>query len=90
MPFRNPDSMLNKTNIIEIIEDNDLVFEIKITECLAEKVFREENACDIGFAAVCFADYSLPQAFNPKIKLIRDKTVMQDHKFCNHKYTISE
>ena len=57
---------------------------------MAEKVFREEDACDIGFAAVCFADYALPQAFNPKIKLIRDKTLMQGHEFCNHKYTISE
>ena len=89
LPFRNPDNMLNRTNIIEIVRDEESTFELRITACLAERVFREENACDIGFAAVCSADYALPMAFNPKLRLIRDRTLMQGHACCNHTYVMT-
>jgi hypothetical protein len=26
------------------------------------------------------------KGFNPKIKLVRDKTLMQGHEYCNHRY----
>ncbi len=44
------------------------------------------KAGDRGYAAVCGGDYDWASDFNPKIKLIRDKTLMQDHDGCNHKY----
>jgi len=55
-------------------------------ECLTAEVFREEDAAEIGYATVCHADFALPEGFNPKIKLIRDKTLMQGHDCCNHRY----
>lgn len=82
--FRDP-RMLATLNM-EIIVDTDTVFEIKVTDCLAAESFLVHQAGDIGYAAVCWGDYIWAQGFNPKIKLIRDKTLMQGHLFCNHRY----
>jgi hypothetical protein len=46
------------------------------------------NAADIGFATVCFTDYATAAAFNPKLKMIRSKTLMQGHDCCNHRYVM--
>jgi hypothetical protein len=71
---------------MEIIEDTDTVFEIKVTECLWASVFRDADAGDIGYAGVCYGDYAWARGFNPKIEMVRDKTLMQGHACCNHRY----
>jgi hypothetical protein len=82
--FRDPGMLASLT--MEIIEDTDLVFEIRVTDCLAAESYLPYKAGDIGFAAVCWGDYNWATDFNPKIKLVRDKTLMQGHDCCNHKY----
>jgi hypothetical protein len=82
--FRDPEMLASLT--MEIIEDTDTVFEIRVTDCLAAESFLPYKAGDIGYAAVCWGDYNWASDFNPKIKLIRDKTLMQGHDCCNHKY----
>lgn len=71
---------------MKILEDTDKVFEIKVTECLWAVTFLEADAGDIGYASVCYGDYAWASGFNPKIGLIRDKTLMQGHDCCNHRY----
>lgn len=70
----------------EVVEETDKAFEVKITECLWAKTFQEANAPDIGYASICFPDYAVARAFNPKMKMIRTKTLMQGHDCCNHRY----
>jgi hypothetical protein len=82
--FRDPQMLASLT--MEIIEDTDTVFEIRVTDCLSAESFLPHKAGDIGYAAVCWGDYNWASDFNPKIKLIRDKTLMQGHDCCNHKY----
>lgn len=82
--FRDPAMLASLT--MEVIEDTDTVFEIRVTDCLSAESFLPYKAGDIGYAAVCWGDYSWASDFNPKIKLIRDKTLMQGHDYCNHKY----
>ena len=82
--FRDPGMLASLT--MEIIEDTDKVFEIRITDCLAAESYLPYKAGDIGYAAVCWGDYNWATDFNPKIKLVRDKTLMQGHDCCNHKY----
>ena len=82
--FRDPGMLASLT--MEIIEDTDKVFEIRVTDCLAAESYLPHKAGDIGYAAVCWGDYNWATDFNPKIKLIRDKTLMQGHDCCNHKY----
>jgi hypothetical protein len=82
--FRDPGMLASLT--MEIIEDTDTAFEIKVTDCLSAESFLPSKAGDIGYAAVCWGDYNWASDFNPKIKLIRDKTLMQGHDCCNHRY----
>lgn len=86
--FRDPRMLASLT--MEIIQDTDTVFEIRVTDCLSAESFLPYKAGDIGYAAVCWGDYNWASDFNPKIKLIRDKTLMQGHDCCNHKYIWAE
>ena len=89
-PFRNENSSVGRTIVREIIEDTDQAFEMKITECLTEIVFREANALDLGYACVCHADFGLPEGMDLNFKLVRTKTLMQGHDCCNHRYVLEE
>jgi hypothetical protein len=71
-----------------IIREDDEVFELKFSECLWAKTFREANASEIGYAGVCYQDYAMARSYNPKMSLIREKTLMQGHDCCHFKYTM--
>jgi len=70
----------------EIVEDTDTVFQIKVTECIWAKTFIDAGMEEYGYAHICYGDYSWPKGFNPKIKMERDKTLMQGNDCCNHRY----
>jgi len=70
----------------EIITDNENLFEVKFTECLWAKTFREAEAPEIGYAGVCHQDYAIVKQFNPNLKLIREKTQMHGDDCCHFKY----
>ncbi len=54
--------------VYSVVADSAEAFEIRVTECLWAKMFREENAADIGYAGICHPDYAAARGFNPKIK----------------------
>ena len=72
----------------EILIDNKNVLEFKITECIWAKTFREKEASEIGDASICYSDYSQARKFNPKLKLVREKTLMKGKDCCHFKYTM--
>lgn len=75
----------------EIVEQTDKAFEVKISECLWAKTFREAKesaAAAIGYATICHPDYAFARIYNPNIKLIRTKTLMQGHNCCNHRWVL--
>jgi len=81
----NPSNFKNLLTL-EIVEDTEKAYELKVTECIWATTFHDANAGDIGYAAVCYGDYAWAEGFNPKIKLVRDKTLMQGNEYCNHRY----
>ncbi len=97
---RAPDNSLNsfvgkfrggyKNSLVKtIVEDTEKVFELKVTDCIWAATFLRAKAGDIGFAHICHGDYAWPQGFNKDIKMIRDKTLMEGHDCCNHRYVWS-
>lgn len=70
----------------EIVEDSPEAIEVKVTECLWAKVFREMGAEEIGYLFICHPDYADCQGFNPRITMIRSKTLMQGDDCCNHRF----
>jgi hypothetical protein len=74
---------------MKVVEESDSAFEMKITECLWARIFGEADAAEMGFRCICRADYAIAEAFNPRIELVRDKTLMQGHSCCNHRYVMN-
>ncbi len=72
-------------NTVEFIQSEENVLEVKCTECIWAKTFREADAAEIGYAGICYTDYSAIKAYNPNMKLIREKTLMQGHDCCDLK-----
>jgi hypothetical protein len=69
-----------------IVEDTDRAIETKVTECLWAKTYREAKAADLGYYLSCYPDFPSATAYNPKLKLIRTKTLMQGDDYCNHRW----
>lgn len=70
----------------EIVENTALTFEIKVTECLWAKTFRELGAANVGYPLICHPDYASCQGFNPLITMSRSKTLMQGDDCCNPRW----
>jgi len=86
--FRAPDSMFSRVLTYDIVEDTPKAFEVKVKECLWAKTFRDAKAEDLGYILSCYGDYASAQGFNPKMHMIRTKTLMQGDEFCDHRYVI--
>jgi hypothetical protein len=85
----NPDNPIYKTSLtFNVAEEKEDVYEINVTECIWASVFLKAEAGDLGFASVCFGDYAMATGFNPDFKMVRDKTLMQGHSCCNHRYLL--
>ena len=83
-PLREPNRFWQHVLTYDVMEDSETAFEIKVTVCLWGKTFREADAADIGYATICHPDFAMCQAFNPRIRMIRSKTLMQGDDYCNH------
>ncbi|MFC2142335.1 L-2-amino-thiazoline-4-carboxylic acid hydrolase [Acidobacteriota bacterium] len=85
-----PDAPNLKVSLtMSITEDTDTVHELKVTECLWADVFLRAGAGNLGRAAKCHGDYAMATSFNPRLKMVRDKTLMQGHAYCNHRYLLT-
>jgi hypothetical protein len=75
---------------VETVEDTPKAVELRVTECLYAKIFREMGAAELGYALICHRDYADCKGFNPKITMIRTKTLMQGDDHCNHRFVWEE
>ncbi len=74
--------------VMEVTESTDRVHQLKVTECLWARTCLDAKAGEEGYAMICHGDYAFARAFNPKIEMVRDKTLMQGDAYCNHRYQL--
>ena len=72
----------------EVVEQTQNAFEYRVKKCLWAKAFRDEDAGDIGYAMICYPDYAVAKALNPKLTLIRTRTLMQGSDSCGLRYVL--
>ena len=70
----------------KVVQDTPSKLSLQFSKCLWAKTFLEINEPGLGFAMCCNPDYSMAKVFHPKIKLIRNKTLMQGNDCCNSTY----
>lgn len=85
---RNPGPLFKHALTYTVVEDTPTAVEMRISECLWAKTFREADAGDIGYACLCQTEFAALKLFNPKIKLTFTKTLMQGHDCCNPRYVM--
>ncbi len=73
---------------IEVLENTDKVWAIKITECVWAKAFQDADAAHYGVAAVCAGDVPFARAVNPKIDLDLKGTIMEGKPACILRYYV--
>ena len=78
----------DKAMTSEIVERSDKAYEVKYTECLMAKLYREMNAADIGYAIECFPSAAAAKAFNPKMKLTNPKNLMKGDSVCIERFSM--
>jgi predicted hydrocarbon binding protein len=81
-----PDRFFQHALTWDAVEDSETALEVKITECLWARTFREAQAADIGYAGICHGDFAMASAYNPRMRMERTKTLMQGHDCCNHRW----
>jgi len=86
--MRTPPPLYKNALTFTLVEDTPTAVEARFTECLWAKTFREANAADIGYACLCHTELAAVPAFNPKMKLIFTKTLMQGDDCCNPRYVM--
>ena len=86
--MRKPNRFWQNVLTFQIVEDTPQAFELKVTECLWAKTFRDAKAGDLGYLLSCYGDFASAKGFNPKMRMIRTKTLMQGDDCCNHRYVI--
>ena len=76
----------NLARVLEIVEDTDNVYEMKITECLWAQTFKEADAAEIGYAMICYSGEAQTSAFNSKLKFYNPKNLMKGDDVCIYRY----
>jgi hypothetical protein len=72
----------DKTLKYEVVEKSPKALEVKYTECLIAKLYREMNAADIGYAIECSPGDVMAKTFNPKMKAKNPKNLMKGDSVC--------
>lgn len=73
---------------IEVVEDTEEAYGIKITECLWAEIFWKDGVADYGHAAVCYGDVPFARCINSQIDLDLDGTIMEGKPFCMLRYFV--
>jgi hypothetical protein len=82
-------SPVNEGIKYEVTEHTDKVFEMKVTECLMARVYKELNANTIGYSVECHPSDAIVKAFNPNAKCIKNKNMMIGDPFCIERYELA-
>ena len=72
------------------VENTEKAYEMRVTGCLWSETFRAAGAADLGYATICHPDYAVASAFNPKIRMVRTKTLMQGQDCCSHRWVLND
>lgn len=78
----------DKAFAFEVVKKSDRAFEVKFTECLPARIYREMNASDIGYAFDCYPMTAFAKAFNPKMGLANPKNLVKGDNVCILQYAL--
>lgn len=74
---------------IELLEASEKAIRMKVKRCIPIEIYKKHGALEMGLK-FCECDYEATKAINPKMKLIRTKTLAAGDDECNHVWIMEE
>jgi hypothetical protein len=68
---------------MEQLELSETRFEFNIKRCRYAEMYKELGMADLGFILSCSRDFALLEGFNPRMTLVRTKTIMEGYDHCD-------
>jgi hypothetical protein len=75
---------------MKVLRQTDKSYHVDITWCAYAEMYRSLGLADLGLLLSCGRDFAFTQGFNPKIKLTRDKTLMEGDEVCSYRFDLRE
>ena len=75
-----------KTHTCEKTNSSSDSVTYEVTECIWAKMMRELDASELGLLTMCDLDFISASVYNPNIKLVREKTLMNGDAYCDFTY----
>ena len=81
--MKKPDSLLQHVLTFEFVKDTQKEVDVRITDCLWARTFRQANAAELGYSLMCHPDVAAVKAYNPNITMTRLSNLMRGDKECH-------
>jgi len=73
---------------IEILELSETKYSFNVNRCGYADMYKKLGMADLGVFLSCGRDFELVKGFNPRMKLIRTKTIMEGNTYCDFRITL--
>jgi len=73
---------------MEVLELSDTRYFFNVKRCRYADMYKELDMADLGVVLSCGRDFELVEGFNPRMKLVRTKTIMEGHDHCDFRITL--
>ncbi|MGB9698242.1 MAG: L-2-amino-thiazoline-4-carboxylic acid hydrolase [Thermodesulfobacteriota bacterium] len=75
---------------MEILEQSPKKFYFNVTRCRYAEMYKELGIPEFGYLLSCGRDAALMAGFNPQVKLMRTRTIMDGAPYCDFRYEVQE
>jgi hypothetical protein len=75
---------------VRMIEETEKALRFDVIRCRYAELYEKMGVRDLGFCLSCSRDEAFARGFNPRIRLIRKKTIMQGAPVCDFLFTMDD
>ena len=73
---------------IHVLEETEQTLSFDVTRCRYAELYEKAQMKELGFCLSCCRDEPFAKGFNPRMKLVRTQTIMQDASFCDFRFVL--
>lgn len=73
---------------MEVLERTPSTYSFDVTRCPYHEQYRELGLEKLGVALSCCRDHPFARGFNPRLRLVRTRTLMEGADRCDFRYTL--
>ena len=72
----------------EELELSETKYDFNVKLCRYAEMYKELGLAELGFVISCGRDFEMIKGFNPRMTLVRTKTIMEGHDICDFRITL--